>query len=266
MKRDGFAEPERDIPRSVREAVARELKGGADTTALISRLQQQGLSKAQASFVIDSVQAELFSGTGPTDSNAAPALGAIVGGAFAAAVSGGAWALFAYGLQKEMDYLAVGVGLATGYLVMLLARGHRGPPFQVIAALFAAAGVLFGKYLEVFLAMHRAVLEAQGAEAVESMVLFSPEVWATFQEVIVLWVQTFGVVWAGAAVVVAWNIPRVPKGVVLPEARETGQAHAARFTHVAPVEPVAHVTTPKMGMHQRSSKSIPEPGHEDEEE
>ena len=71
---------------------------------------------------------------------------ALVGGLVGAIVGGIVWGYLLKTTKTELGIVAIGVGVLAGFGVALLARGKHGRAFQVIAALAALVGILWGKY------------------------------------------------------------------------------------------------------------------------
>lgn len=67
---------------------------------------------------------------------------ALAGGLVGAIVGGFAWGYLVRSIDTELGIAAIGVGILAGFGVASLARGRRGTPLQVIAALAAALGIL----------------------------------------------------------------------------------------------------------------------------
>ncbi len=102
-------------------------------------------------------QPEATPSSPPTDADLALAL---VGGLVGAIVGGIVWGYLLKTTKTELGIVAIGVGVLAGFGVTLLARGKRGRAFQVIAALAALVGILWGKYFG-FVIVGRDVLESE---------------------------------------------------------------------------------------------------------
>jgi len=70
---------------------------------------------------------------------------ATIAGGVAALIGGGVWAGIAIGTEREIGYVAWGIGLLCGFAVSKLGRGH-GTIFQAMAAVFSLIGIAIGKF------------------------------------------------------------------------------------------------------------------------
>jgi hypothetical protein len=132
---------------------------------------------------------------------------ALVGGLVGAIVGGVAWGYLVKTTEMELGIAAIGVGILAGFGVALLARGKRGTPLQVIAALAAAVGILWGKYFA-FVIVGREVLESEfGVNARGALPLFSGETFSFFTDAFTELFSGFDVAWMVFAVYTAWRIP-----------------------------------------------------------
>ncbi|WP_068614935.1 hypothetical protein [Paenibacillus tuaregi] len=69
-------------------------------------------------------------------------------GALVAAVLGAVlWTVVGVSTEREVGYVALGVGALTGFAVQLLARKRTSRAHQIIAVIASIIGVLLGKYL-----------------------------------------------------------------------------------------------------------------------
>jgi hypothetical protein len=133
---------------------------------------------------------------------------ALVGGLVGAIVGGIAWGYLVKTTEMELGIAAIGVGVLAGFGVALLARGKRGAPLQVIAALAAAFGILWGKYFA-FVIVGRDYLESRfGSDiAREALPLLSGETFSAFTDGFTDLFSGFDVAWMVFAVYTAWRIP-----------------------------------------------------------
>jgi hypothetical protein len=145
-------------------------------------------------------------GPPPTTTGADLAL-ALVGGLVGAVVGGIAWGYLVKSTERELGIAAIGVGILAGFGVALLARGKRGTPLQVIAALAAAVGVVWGKYY-LFVIVNREFLENEfGINAGGALPLFSGETFSYFTDGFTELFSGWDVAWIAFAVYSAWRIP-----------------------------------------------------------
>ena len=126
---------------------------------------------------------------------------AVVGGLAGAIVGGVIWGLIVGATGTELGIVAIGVGVLAGFGVVLMSRSKRGAPLQVIAAVCAVAGILFGKYF----AFVQIVNDELGAGTAS---LFSGRTFSAFTDVFGELVGGFDILWIVFAVYTAWRIPQ----------------------------------------------------------
>jgi hypothetical protein len=131
---------------------------------------------------------------------------ALVGGLVGAIVGGIAWGYLVRSIDTELGIAAIGVGILAGFGVALLARGKRGVPLQVIAALAAALGILWGKYFTLVL-VGRDLLREEFGVGSDALPLFSGHTFSLFIETFSELFSGFDVAWIAFAVYTAWRIP-----------------------------------------------------------
>jgi hypothetical protein len=132
---------------------------------------------------------------------------ALVGGLVGAIVGGIAWGYLVKSTEMELGIAAIGIGILAGFGVALLARGKRGMPLQVIAALSAALGILWGKYFAFVLVGRDFLQEEFGVGARGALPLFSGDTLSLFTEGFTELFGGFDVAWIAFAVYSAWRIP-----------------------------------------------------------
>lgn len=71
---------------------------------------------------------------------------AVIGALISSIVSGVIWALIAIGTEREVGFIAIGVGLLAGSLVYTFSGNKRGFTFQTIAITGSVFGIILGKY------------------------------------------------------------------------------------------------------------------------
>ncbi|HEX4942482.1 MAG TPA: hypothetical protein VFW51_08095 [Actinomycetota bacterium] len=146
----------------------------------------------------------------PAASPPPPATGAdlslaLAGGLVGAIVGGIAWGYLVRSIDTELGIAAIGVGILAGFGVALLARGTRGAPLQVIAAVAAALGIVWGKYFA-FVLLGRDALKEFGVGS-EALPLFSGGTFSLFTDAFPELFGGFDVAWIVFAVYTAWRIP-----------------------------------------------------------
>jgi hypothetical protein len=131
---------------------------------------------------------------------------AFAGGVLAALLCGAAWAAIAVATKLEIGYAAVGVGLATGWGVVLGAGQKRGKNLQWLALGCSVLGLVVGKY---FILAHAVITHMDGASDVS---YFDPRLVSLFFEHLTDMLSPFDALWAFIALRIAWRVPR-PKSV-----------------------------------------------------
>jgi hypothetical protein len=130
---------------------------------------------------------------------------AFAGGLVGAIAGGIAWGYLVRSIDTELGIAAIGVGILAGFGVALLARGRRGMPLQMIAALAAALGILWGKYFA-FVLLGREALRGFGLGS-EALPLISGDTFSLFTDASSELFDGFDIAWMAFAVYTAWRIP-----------------------------------------------------------
>ena len=134
-------------------------------------------------------------------------LNAVVLGLAAATIGGIVWGLIVDATESEFGIAAIGIGVLTGFAVVLASRGSAGVPLQVIAALTAAFGVLWGKYYA-FVKVGQGVIDEQFAGSDFTLPLFSSDTFRLFMDGFGELFSGWDVAWIGFAIYTAWRIPQ----------------------------------------------------------
>lgn len=143
------------------------------------------------------------------ESTAAWLLPAALGGLGAAALGGIVWALIVRESEYELGIVAWGIGLVTGLAVLMLGRGRRGLPLQVVAVVAALVGIAIGKYLA-YVWVGQEILEAEfGSAAAAEIGVFSTETMRFFVEDLDQILTAWDALWVGLAAYTAWRVPRL---------------------------------------------------------
>ena len=127
---------------------------------------------------------------------------ALLGGLIAAVIGGAIWTGY------EIGYVAWGVGLLCGFGVVMMSKGQRGMPLQIVAVLSGILGILIGKYMIVHNIVTTVVGQDQGAAAAEAISLFSMDMVSFFTSNIGSVASGFDLLWIALAVFTAWSIPK----------------------------------------------------------
>lgn len=142
------------------------------------------------------------------DSGQLAILPALLGGGLGAAVGGSIWALIVILTGYVIGYMALGIGLLSGYAVVLFSRGGKGMPFQVVAVLSSVLGIAIGKYSTFFHLVKKAVAKQHGEAAAANVSFLSEKVLQVFVHNIGSMLSGFDILWVFLAVITAWRIPK----------------------------------------------------------
>ncbi|RUT30556.1 hypothetical protein EJP77_12055 [Paenibacillus zeisoli] len=126
-----------------------------------------------------------------------PILGALVAAVLGAVL----WTVVGVSTEREVGYVALGVGALTGFAVQLLANKRTTRVHQIIAAVAAAIGVLLGKYF---------LFAYVGNDGFDGM--FNSYTFSMFQEMSGEIFDALDILFLALAVVPAWRIA-APKTV-----------------------------------------------------
>lgn len=126
---------------------------------------------------------------------------AAIGGLAGGILGGVIWGLIVGATDIELGIAAIGVGVLAGFGVALLCRDRHGTSLQVIAAIGAVIGILFGKYF----AFVQVLNDEFGEGAVA---LFSRRTFEAFTRLFGELVSGFDLLWIVFAVYTAWRIPQ----------------------------------------------------------
>ncbi|WP_239614127.1 inorganic phosphate transporter [Cohnella mopanensis] len=145
------------------------------------------------------LEAELI----PVNQQQQPAsMALIVGGAIVSALAGAVvWALIAYYGNYELGILASGVGALVGIAVAFLAKKNITQSHQIIAVIFALAGVIAGKYITFYLVKQDIIEELDKLGM--SDLLNNSEYAIRFSDAF----DAMDILWIVLAVAAAWTIP-----------------------------------------------------------
>jgi len=137
---------------------------------------------------------------------------AVLGGVVAAVLCGAAWTAMVVATNMEIGYAAVGVGLATGYGVLLSARRKKNFNLQVVTILCAILDLILRKY---FTVAHMILTHVKDAERLSYFDARLVKIFIAMVPDLMTW---FDALWAFIALRIAWRIPK-PTDVRVTRAR-----------------------------------------------
>ncbi len=142
------------------------------------------------------------------DSGQLAILPALLGGGLAAAIGGGAWGLIVILTGYVIGYMAWGIGLLSGFAVVLFSHGQKGIPLQVIAVVASVMGIVVGKYTTFFHFVRKAVAKEHGDAIAANVSFLSEKTVQVFAQNIGSMLSGFDILWVSLAVITAWRIPK----------------------------------------------------------
>ena len=142
------------------------------------------------------------------ESGQLPILPALLGGGLAAVVGGSIWGLIGILTGYVIGYMAWGIGVLSGYAVVLFSRGGRGIPLQVIAVLSSVLGIAIGKYSIFFHYAKKAVAKQHGEAVAANVSFLSEKVLQVFMHNIGSMLSGFDILWVFLAIITALRIPK----------------------------------------------------------
>lgn len=128
----------------------------------------------------------------------------IAGGLIAALVGGFLWGLIVILSEYEIGIAAWGIGFLAGFAVVLFAGGAKGAPLQAVAVSSSLLGIALGKYVSYAYFFKQAVSDRFDVD----ISYFDSEIFRAFRENLGDVFGGFDLIWAGLAVVTAWQLTR----------------------------------------------------------
>ena len=198
-----------ETAEKVRDQVLTRMREGADNQTIIDELVEGGMDKDQASEVVSAIDAAVAEAAAQEEYGLNSIVGALVGGLIAAIVGGVVWGFIVVKTEREIGYVAWGIGLLCGFAVVLFAGRKKGLPFQFIAVLASILGILIGKYATFFMLLKQELgnLAEQG-EAITQPSVLDPRAIMVFFQMLPEMLSGFDIVWVLLAVFTAWRMPR----------------------------------------------------------
>lgn len=187
--------------------VAEQMRAGTDQATIAAMLEDRGLDRVQARSFVDTVYPQLAR-VAEEERFTGSALGpGIAGGLIAAVVGGFLWGLIVILSEYEIGIAAWGIGFIVGFGVVRFAGGAKGTPLQVVAVVSSVLGIVIGKYISYAYFFKQAVSDRFDVD----ISYFDSEIFRAFRENLGDVFGGFDLIWAGLAVVTAWQLTR-PSG------------------------------------------------------
>ena len=188
--------------------VIQQIKAGADKSTISQELVDMGMNRDDATQLVDVIHDQIIKAAGEEQLTNSSILPSLIGGALAAVLGGGLWALIAIGTGYVIGFMAWGMGWLSGFAVLLFSRGKRGIPLQIISVISSVLGIAIGKYFIFFHYLKDEVTKQYGNEIASSISILMEEVIYDFIEGIGSMVSGFDILWVVLAVITAWRIPK----------------------------------------------------------
>jgi hypothetical protein len=166
---------EEESGKNAAEFVVEQMKAGADEDAIVAMLQERGVERGEAQQLVGTVYPELMRAAEAEQYSSEALLPALAGGLVAAVVGGLGWGLIVILTDYEVGFVAWGIGLLAGFLVVRFAGGRKGAPLQVIAIVASLVGIVLGKYVAYVYLAKEAVREEFGEAAADTISYFDTE-------------------------------------------------------------------------------------------
>jgi len=188
--------------------VVQQIKEGADKSEIVQKMVDTGVSRDDATPLVDGLYAEIMKAAKEQEFAPDAVIPAVIGGVLAAIIGGAVWGVVAIATRYELGYLAWGLGFLSGFAVVFFAKGRRGLPLQLIAALSSILGIVIGKYVTFHYYLKEAAEKKYGAEVASNLSVVSDRVLQFFVQNISTMLSGFDVLWVILAVLSAWRIPK----------------------------------------------------------
>jgi hypothetical protein len=184
--------------------VAEQMRAGTDQETIAAMLEDRGLDRMRARGLVDTVYPQLAR-VAEEEHYTGSALGpGIAGGLIAAVVGGFLWGLIVILSEYEIGIAAWGIGFLAGFGVVRFAGGAKGTPLQVAAVVSSLLGIVLGKYISYAYFFKQAVSDRFDVD----ISYFDSEIFRAFRENLGDVFGGFDLIWAGLAVVTAWQLTR----------------------------------------------------------
>ena len=201
---------EEDNVQKLYDFVLQEMKVGADKSTIVQKLVDMGVDRSDAISVVDTIYTETLKAANDQQFTSDAIIPAAIGGGLAALVGGGIWGMIVITTGYVIGFMAWGLGLLSGFAVVLFSRGRKGVPLQVIAVISSIFGIAIGKYFTFYYYFKKAIEKDQGMDVASNLSVFSEKVIQIFLSNVGSMLSGFDILWVIFALITAW---RIPKGI-----------------------------------------------------
>jgi len=197
-----------DPAQKLHQFVAAEMRAGGDRPSIVQKLTAMGVEPTTAEQVVGTAYVQISAQVRRQQFTPSSLVPAIFGAAVAAVVGGGVWGALTIYTNYEVGYVAWGLGVLSGFSVVWLSGGRKGPPLQIIAVVSSILAILIGKYLVFYSAIHDIATREAGADKAAALSAFSTEIMRLFVERVSSLLTPYDALWVILALGSAWRIPK----------------------------------------------------------
>lgn len=188
-------------------SISTRLQAGESRETIAADLTSSGMTPDEAAQLVDNLddaRLKLIRDEAITPHKLA--IAALAAG-WAALIGGILWGLIAIFTEREIAYVALGVGFVCGLAVVKCTKA-RGFPVQLLAMLSSIVGIFIGKYVILAHFIKQSIAEQQGKEAAADVAYVSLGMFQLFVENVQHLLSPFDLLWFGLAMFTAWQMPR----------------------------------------------------------
>ncbi|MBU0982971.1 MAG: hypothetical protein KKA42_03810 [candidate division Zixibacteria bacterium] len=209
-------EKQNDIQSGLEKFVLERMQDGKSRSMIIDEMADTGVARGDAESAVGPVYDAISKAVRAEQWDAGSLQKAVVGGLVAAIAGGIAWAAIVVITNYEVGIVAWAMGLLCGWAVVKITGGNKGLPLQVIAMTSSLLAIFIGKYATFYYNLRQYLLDEVGADAADSISLFSSDVLAGFIDSMSELLSPYDFVFVGFALYTAWKMTR-GSGIRLPQ-------------------------------------------------
>lgn len=213
------AQADNEVAKKLVNFVIQQMRSGADKWTISQRLAATGIDRSESDKIVEAIYPAIVKTAQQQQVTTGSVVSGIFGGMLAAFIGGVAWGFIVKWTDYEIGFMAWGLGLLAGFMVVLFAKGKKGIPLQAAAVVSSVTGIAVGKYAIFMFMLRQAVLEKYGPESAAKVSALSDKVFAFFLKSLSSMLTGYDALWVILAVITAWRIPkglgvRVPEQVI----------------------------------------------------
>lgn len=192
----------------IRSFIIEEMRYGQSKKNIIMALIDMGVEEIEAKRMFELIKGQAISILGRDKLTLSATIRTSFGGIIAAILGGIVWGLIVIASNYEFGFVALGIGLLSGYSVLLMAREKKGITLKIIAVLSSILGILVGKYITYYHFVNEAIVKDYGTEAAAFFSIYSIETIELFIREISYMFSVIDIVFLLLAITAAWKIPK----------------------------------------------------------